>query len=147
VETHRAVRYRGSCIFQDNPLTDGDEVISLMSRPSLPSGRFLELISLTGWVKPRARVQLEGSDKLKKKIQLTHRKPCFNQLRCCVPLSFCMWIIIFNNCLYFEIYVCAVVYSGSHGMYKKLGKKCLKELSRVKTYTENCNSVTGICKQ
>jgi hypothetical protein len=48
-------------------LTDGGKVASLMCRPPFtPPGRFLVLISVRGWVDPRAIVRLEGLGQLKK---------------------------------------------------------------------------------
>jgi hypothetical protein len=51
VEASRVVRRRGSHIFLQNWLTDGDEVVSLTYRTSFtPTGNFLVLISVRGWV-------------------------------------------------------------------------------------------------
>jgi hypothetical protein len=61
--------------FLNNRLTDGGEVVSLTPRPAFlyPSGRFLVLVSVRGWVDPRATVRLEGLGKLKR-IQWAHRE-------------------------------------------------------------------------
>jgi hypothetical protein len=52
----------------DNQLTDGGEVVSLKRRLRFtPPERFLVLISIKGWVNPRAIAQLEELNQLKKK--------------------------------------------------------------------------------
>jgi hypothetical protein len=63
--------------FSDIRLTDGGKVVSPTLRPRLPPGNFLVLISVRGWVDPRAIMRLEGLCKFKK----IH----FNQLRYPVP--------------------------------------------------------------
>jgi hypothetical protein len=94
VEAHRVVRRRDSHIFLDNRLIDGVEVVSLKRRPHLlPPGRFLVLISVTGWVDPRAIVRLEGLGQPKTPVtspgieSATFRLvvKCLNQLRYRVP--------------------------------------------------------------
>jgi hypothetical protein len=77
----------------DNWLTDGGKVVSLTRLPPLtPSGKFLLLISVRGWVDPRAIVRLEGLLKLKISTSpvlepATFRlvAKCLNQLRYRVP--------------------------------------------------------------
>jgi hypothetical protein len=65
---------------------------ALRAGRSLPPGRFLLLISVRGWVDPRAIVQLEGLGQLKKSTSLglepaTFRfvAECLNQQRYRVP--------------------------------------------------------------
>jgi hypothetical protein len=61
--------------FLDNRFTDGGDV-SLTSRPLLYfQERFLVLISVGGWVDPRAIVRLEGFGKLKNPMTSLRREP------------------------------------------------------------------------
>jgi hypothetical protein len=66
--------------FLDNRLTDGGEVVSLHASRPLPPGRFLVLISVRGWVDPRATVQLEGLGQLKNPMTSSGIKPVTLQL-------------------------------------------------------------------
>jgi hypothetical protein len=66
---------------------------ALRARCSLPPRRFLVLISVRGWVDPRAKSRLEGSHQLKNPVTTTATEPAtfrlveqfFNQLRYRVP--------------------------------------------------------------
>jgi hypothetical protein len=51
--------------FSDILLTDGGKVVSSTHLPSLPPENFVVLISVRGWVDPRAIVRLEGLGNLK----------------------------------------------------------------------------------
>jgi hypothetical protein len=78
--------------FLQNRLIDGREVVSRTRRPAgrpLPPGRFLVLISVRGWVDPRAIVRLEGLGQLKDPVIWSRIEPatfrlvpyCLDQLR------------------------------------------------------------------
>jgi hypothetical protein len=78
--------------FLHSRLTEGGDV-SLTCRPPLSPGRFLVLISVRGWVDPRAIIQLEGLGQLKNPMTSSGIEPatfrlvtqCLNQLHCFVP--------------------------------------------------------------
>jgi hypothetical protein len=71
VKAHRVVRGWGSHIFSRQSAHRWQWGCQPYTPAALyPQGRFLVLISVTGWDKPRAIVQLEGLGKLKKKIHL-----------------------------------------------------------------------------
>jgi hypothetical protein len=60
VDAHRVVRSRLPH-FLDSRLTDCGKVVSFTRQPLfIPQGRFLVLISVRGWVDPRAIARLEG---------------------------------------------------------------------------------------
>jgi hypothetical protein len=65
--------------FLGNRFTHGVEVVSLSAGCRLPPGRFLVLISIRGWVDPRATVWLDGLGKFNKSNYLignrTHDLP------------------------------------------------------------------------
>jgi hypothetical protein len=63
-------------IVLDNRLTDGGKVVSLTRRsPFIPPGEFLVLISVGGWVHPRAIMQLEGLGQLKNPMTSSRMEP------------------------------------------------------------------------
>jgi hypothetical protein len=88
-----------------NRLTDGGEVSLTRRPPFTPHGRFLVLISVRGWVDPRAIVRLEGIGQFKNPVtssgieSATFRLvvQCLSQLRYRVPLIY----IYIYMCIYF----------------------------------------------
>jgi hypothetical protein len=65
----------------ESRLTDGGKVVSLTRRPPFtPTGRFLVLISVRGWVDPRAIVQLEGLCQLKNPVISSGIEPAMFRL-------------------------------------------------------------------
>jgi hypothetical protein len=65
LEALRVARGWGSHIFRHSA-TDVGKFFSSMRRPLFTLRKFMVLISVGGWVDPRAIVRLEGLDKLKK---------------------------------------------------------------------------------
>jgi hypothetical protein len=61
--------------FLDNRLTDGSKVVSITRAALYPPGRFLVLISVRGWVDPRATVRLEGLCQLKNQMTSSRNEP------------------------------------------------------------------------
>jgi hypothetical protein len=88
-----AVRCRGSYIFYTISSQMAVRLLASHISHPLPPGRFLVLISVTGWVHPMARVRLEWLGQLKNPITSKGIKPvtvwlvawCCDQLHYCVP--------------------------------------------------------------
>ena len=83
---------------------EGGKVVSSMHRPSLPSQeRFLVLISIRGWVDPRAIVR-PGLSHRKVPVTPSGIEPatfrlvaqCLNQLRHRVPQNIISWLVNFK---------------------------------------------------
>jgi hypothetical protein len=82
----------GSRIFRQSA-QEGGKVVSPTHRPSLPPGRALVLISVRGWVDPRATMRPQGLNHWKIPVTPSGIGPatfrrvaqCFNQLRHRVP--------------------------------------------------------------
>jgi hypothetical protein len=70
VDAHRVVRRRGSHILKTIGTQMAVRLSALRAGHSFPPGRILVLISLRGWVEPRAIVRLEGLGQLKNSITL-----------------------------------------------------------------------------
>jgi hypothetical protein len=78
--------------FLDNWVTDGFKVVSLVHWPPFtPPGRFLVLISVRGWIDPRAIVWVEISQ-LKNPVTSSVIEPATFQLviQCLNQLCYCM---------------------------------------------------------
>jgi hypothetical protein len=65
MEAHRAVRRRGSHIFETVGSQMTVRLSALREAPLYPPGIFLVLISVRDWVDPRVTVRLEGLGQLK----------------------------------------------------------------------------------
>jgi hypothetical protein len=103
VEDRRIVRRQGFPHFLDNRLTGGGEVVSLTRRPTAlyPPGIFLVLISVWGWVDPRAIVRLEGLGQLKNPMISSGIEPA----TCLFPLCRCITICFGRRpCFVFSIF-------------------------------------------
>jgi hypothetical protein len=81
---------------------EGGKFVSPIHRPPLPQETFLVLISVRGWVDPRAIVRPEGLCS-RKKIVWHHRESnplvaqCLNQLRHRMPPPWNIGLLIFYN--------------------------------------------------
>jgi hypothetical protein len=65
MEAHKVVRRRGSHIYYTIGSEMAVRLSALRARCPLPPGRFLVLISVRGWVNPRAILRLKGLGQLK----------------------------------------------------------------------------------
>jgi hypothetical protein len=68
VEAHRIVRRRGSHIFHTIGSQMAVRLSALRADHPLPSGRFQVLISVRGWVDPKAIVRLEELSQLQNPV-------------------------------------------------------------------------------
>jgi hypothetical protein len=88
VKAHRVVRGQGSHIFYTISSQMAARWSALRVGRTLPPGRFLVLISVRGWVDPRAIVRLEGLGQLKNPMTSSGIEPaafrlvaqCLNRL-------------------------------------------------------------------
>jgi hypothetical protein len=70
MKANRVIRHRGSHIFYTISSQRAVRFSDLCSGRPLPPGRFLIIISVSGWVKPKTIVRLEGLGELKKSNDL-----------------------------------------------------------------------------
>jgi hypothetical protein len=75
VEDHEVVRRLEAPTFVGSRLTHGAEVSLTAPAALYPSGRFLVLISIRGWVDPRAKVRLKGFGQLKRPVTSSGLEP------------------------------------------------------------------------
>jgi hypothetical protein len=95
VEAHRVLRRRGSDIFYTISSQMAVKVSALSADSPLSPGRFLVIISVRGWVDPRAIVRLEGLGQVKNPMTSSEIEPatflltakCLNKASACLLLN------------------------------------------------------------
>jgi hypothetical protein len=76
MEAHRVLSHRGSQIFWKIASQMAVGFPALLNGRSLPPGRFLVLISVRGWVNPRAILCIQGLGQLKSSSDLNGNWTC-----------------------------------------------------------------------